>query len=83
MSSLFCIIDDKHVPIYRILWISDVPHFCGEDDCQCEGRYEVRLEQGESLWTNREERDEVLKVLEKWHTGDDLDAGGPDSENWS
>ncbi|MEW4562699.1 hypothetical protein AB1K70_09245 [Bremerella sp. JC770] len=83
MSSLFCIIDDKHVPIYRILWISDVPHFCGEDDCQCEGRYEVRLEQGESLWTNREERDEVMKVLEKWHTGDDLDAGGSDFENWS
>ena len=83
MSSLFCVIDDKHVPIYRILWISDVPHFCGEDDCQCEGRYEVRLEQGESLWTNREERDEVMKVLEKWHTGDDLDARGSDFENWS
>ncbi|MBA2115083.1 hypothetical protein [Bremerella alba] len=83
MSSLFCIIDDKHVPIYRILWISDVPHFCGESDCLYEGRYEVRLEQGESLWTNRDERDEVLKVLEKWHTGDDLDAGGSDSENWS
>lgn len=83
MSSLFCLIDDKHVPIYRILWISDVPHFCGEDDCQCEGRYEVRLEQGESLWTNREERDEIIKAIEKWHTGDDLDAGGQDFENWS
>ena len=83
MSSLFCIIDDKHVPVYRILWISDLPHFCGEDDCQCEGRYEVRLEQGESLWTNREERDEILKPLERWHTGDDLDAGGQDFENWS
>ncbi|PQO48137.1 hypothetical protein [Blastopirellula marina] len=83
MSSLFCIIDDKHVPIYRILWISDVPHFCGEDDCQCEGRYEVRLEQGESLWTNREERDEIINSIEKWHAGDDLDAGGPDFENWS
>ncbi|EAQ81332.1 MULTISPECIES: hypothetical protein [Blastopirellula] len=73
MSSLFCMIDDKHVPLYRILWIADVPHFCGAEDCLCEGQYEVRLEQGESLWTNREERDTVIAALERWHAGDDFD----------
>lgn len=76
MTSLFCIIDDKHVPLYRILWVSDIPHFCGDEQCLCEGQYEVRLEQGESLWTNREQRDSVIDALERWHTGDDLDADG-------
>ena len=63
MHSIFCRVDDKHVPLYRVIWISDVPHFCGEDDCLCEGRYEVRLEQGESVWANREERDAIDSVM--------------------
>ena len=66
MSSIFCLVDDKHVPLYRILWVADIPHFCGHDDCQCEGQYEVRLEQDESVWANREERDQVLSALEAW-----------------
>jgi hypothetical protein len=61
-----CLIDDKHVPLYRIIWVSDVPHFCGEDDCMCEGQYEVRLDHGESVWGNREDRDRVLNALEAW-----------------
>ena len=64
--SIFCVIDDKHIPLYRVLWISDVPHFCGEDDCIAEGRYEVRLEQDESVWANREERDRIIGALERW-----------------
>ena len=50
MKSIFCLVDDKHVPLYRVMWISDVPHFCGEAECHCEGMYEIRLEQGESIW---------------------------------
>jgi hypothetical protein len=61
-----CIVDDKHVPLYRILWVSQVPHFCGSDECQREGQYEVRLEQGESVWASAEERDAVVKALEAW-----------------
>lgn len=69
MANFTCLIDDKHVPLYRIIWISDVPHFCGEDDCLCEGQYEVRLEQGESVWGTREDRDRVLAALEAWQRG--------------
>jgi hypothetical protein len=71
MASVFCLIDDKHVPMYRIMWISDVPHFCGQEDCQCEGDYEVRLDQDESLWANRLQRDQVLKEMQKWYGSSD------------
>lgn len=79
MNSILCTIDDKHVPLYRVIWVSAVPHFCGHEDCQYEGRYEVRLEQDESLWANRQERDDVVAAIEAWH-------GGPNEEdpgNWS
>jgi hypothetical protein len=69
MRSVFCIVDDKHVPLYRIMWVAAVPHFCGDDECQCEGMYEVRLEQDESVWANRGERDAVLAALEAWQGG--------------
>ncbi|MBX7072640.1 MAG: hypothetical protein K1X71_05790 [Pirellulales bacterium] len=67
--SIFCTIDDKYVPMYRVMWISAVPHFCGSEHCQHEGDYEVRLEQGESVWAKREERDELLAALEDWQGG--------------
>ncbi|MHC4399092.1 MAG: hypothetical protein ACYTG0_05365 [Planctomycetota bacterium] len=70
---VFCTIDDKHVPLYRVMWVSAVPHFCGADDCQREGQYEVRLEQGESLWATGPERDAVLEALEAF--------GGPGDPN--
>jgi hypothetical protein len=71
MTSVFCLIDDKHVPMYRIMWISDVPHFCGQEDCQCEGDYEVRLDQDESLWASRLQRDQVLEEMQKWYGSND------------
>ena len=71
MASVFCLIDDKHVPMYRIMWISDVPHFCGQEDCQCEGDYEVRLDQDESLWANRLQRDQILEEMQKWYGSND------------
>ncbi|WP_153558101.1 hypothetical protein [Roseimaritima sediminicola] len=74
MDSPLCLIDDKHLPLYRILWVSDTPHFCGEEDCMCEGRYEVRLEADDSLWANREERDRLIDALNRWYG--DMDAGG-------
>lgn len=69
MPSIFCVVDDKHVPLYRIMWIAATPHFCGADDCSREGFYEIRLEQDESVWANRQERDQVLSALEAWQGG--------------
>ena len=69
MRSIFCKVDDKHVPLYRVLWVSDLPHFCGEDDCLCEGQYEIRLENDESVWGTRVERDAMLKAIEEWQGG--------------
>lgn len=73
--SVFADIDDKKVPLYRVMWVSSVPHFCGEDDCTREGQYEVRLEQGEVVWArSQEERDGVVEALELWQT--------PPDESW-
>jgi hypothetical protein len=67
--SIFCTIDDKHVPLYRVMWVAATPHFCGEEDCVREGFYEVRLEQGESVWATAQERDQMLEQLEQWQGG--------------
>jgi hypothetical protein len=64
-----CVIDDKFVPLYRVLWVAAVPHFCGAEDCIREGQYEVRLEQDELVWANREERDRLLDAIEQWQGG--------------
>ncbi len=64
--SVFCLVDEKQVPVYRILWVSNLPHFCGDDDCQREGEYEIRLDGGESVWGNREERDAAMAAMESW-----------------
>ena len=69
--SVFCTIDDKFVPLYRIMWISALPHFCGAEDCEREGDYEVRLEHGESVWASQQERDQAMAALEAWHGGED------------
>lgn len=68
MQSPLIKVDDKHVPLYRIVWVSDVPHFCGEEDCMHEGDYEVRLDVLEdfSIWTNGDGRDAVIDALNKW-----------------
>lgn len=72
MHQVFCKVDDKLIPLYRILWISEVPHFCGEEDCQCEGMYEIRLEEDESVWASSPaERDGVVQALESWVRGQD------------
>lgn len=64
--SAFCLVDDKHIPLYRILWVSELPHFCGSEECEREGQYEICLEQGESVWASCEERDAVLAAIENW-----------------
>lgn len=70
--SAFGMLDDKYVPLYRVMWVAATPHFCGNDDCEREGQYEVRLEQGESVWAkNIEERDAVLQALEHWQGGEE------------
>jgi hypothetical protein len=35
--SIFAIVDDKYVPLYRVIWVAATPHFCGADDCEREG----------------------------------------------
>ena len=69
MSSILCLVDDKHIPLYRVIWVADVPHFCGEDDCVREGQYEIRLENEESVWANRVDRDTMLAALQNWQSG--------------
>jgi hypothetical protein len=72
--SAFCKVDEKFVPLHRILWISALPHFCGSNDCQREGHYEIRLEQGETVWAiSQAERDEALAALEHWSGSDAVD----------
>ncbi len=66
MHSPFVLVDDKHIPMYRIMWVSATPHFCGEEDCVREGQYEIRLELDESVWATGDERDLVLDALTKW-----------------
>ncbi len=80
MNSILCKIDDKHIPLYRVMWVSDLPHYCGHEDCEREGGYEVRLEQGESVWASQLERDEILAALELWQGG--LGTGGHGDADW-
>lgn len=77
--SIFCLVDDKHVPLYRIVWVAAVPHFCGAEDCQREGYYEVRLDGDDSVWANRIERDSVLEAIERWQG--DLELPEDDDED--
>ena len=67
--SILCRVDDKMVPLYRVMWLAATPHFCGEEDCTREGHYEIRLEQGESVWANTADRDKMQQQLEDWHSG--------------
>jgi hypothetical protein len=80
IMSIFCTVDDKHVPLYRVMWVAAVPHFCGHEDCEREGQYEIRLEQDESVWASAPERDKMLAALEEWQAGlDPLDPNdGPE-----
>ncbi len=75
MSSVFCVVDDKHIPLYRVVWVSDVPHFCGSEECQAEGLYEIRLEQEESIFCHAIDRDKMLKSLENWVQGPEKGEG--------
>ncbi|MEQ8846481.1 hypothetical protein [Botrimarina sp.] len=76
--SILCRIEDKHVPLYRIMWVAATPHFCGEEDCLREGQYEVRLEQEEVVWASEQEHEELLKQLETWQGG----LGPSDGVDW-
>ncbi|MEQ8838396.1 MAG: hypothetical protein RID07_16450, partial [Lacipirellulaceae bacterium] len=73
----------KHVPLYRIMWVSATPHFCGEEDCMREGCYEVRLEQGESIWAKGNENDKLIAQLERWQGGlGPTESEGDGDEPW-
>lgn len=68
--SIFCRIDDKHVPLYRVLWVAATPHFCGDAECHCEGLHEVALEGGESVWAEFDEKERLLQMIEEWQSGE-------------
>ena len=71
------------IPLYRVMWLAATPHFCGEEDCQREGSYEIRLEQGESVWANPEERDNMQQLLELWQGGlGPTDTGETSGDEW-
>lgn len=83
--SILCRVDDKMVPLYRVMWLSATPHFCGEEDCVREGCYEIRLEQGESVWAKTWERDKMQEQLELWQGGlgsADEDESDEGDEAW-
>ena len=69
--SILCRVDDKLVPLYRVVWIAATPHFCGDEECLREGFYEIRLEQAESVWANMQEQAELTARLEQWQGGMD------------
>jgi hypothetical protein len=81
--SIFCMVDDKHVPLYRVMWVAATPHFCGSEDCAREGYYEIRLEQGESVWASQEERDLMLQSLEVWQAGLGPSEADDDEDTWA
>lgn len=74
--SIFCVVDDKHIPLYRVMWVAATPHFCGAPECQHEGDYEIRLEQGESVWASQSDRDAMLRALDEWQ------GGVADDDHW-
>lgn len=73
---ILCRVDDKMIPLYRVMWVAATPHFCGEEDCVREGCHEVRLEQGESVWATAPECDNLQQQLERWQGG----LGSPDAD---
>ena len=79
--SIFCQIDDKFVPLYRVMLIAATPHSCGDEECQREGFYEIRLEQDESVWAKSEERDKMLAQIESWQGDPGIEEEG-DEEPW-
>ncbi len=74
-------IDDKFIPLYRVVWVSAVPHFCGEEDCMHEGDYEVRLDVDDSIWTNGSDRDLVVEAIRDWCSDSLPDEDDPDWED--
>lgn len=78
MADNLFVLDDKYIPLYRVLWVAKTPHYCGEEDCTREGYYEIRLEDGESVWGKQEERDQLLEVLDEWCGGEPP----PTEEDW-
>lgn len=81
---ILCEVDDKLIPLYRVMWLSTTPHFCGEEDCMREGRYEIRLEQTESVWANTQERDKMQQQLEAWQggLGPEGEGGNESGDSW-
>ena len=69
--SIFCRIDDKLIPLYRVLWVAATPHFCGESECNCEGLYEITLDGGsEPIWARHDEKERLIEQIEAAYPAD-------------
>jgi hypothetical protein len=77
---VFCHVDDKCIPLYRVVWIADLPHFCGDEECQREGQYEIRLEGDESVWGSVAEHDAAVEALEAWLQGEQQEGEQQEDE---
>lgn len=73
--------DDKLIPIFRLLWLSELPHVCEEDNCPVRGLYELRLGNGESLFSTRADRDRFIEQTEELGEWDLPDDEG-EEESW-
>ena len=56
MPPVFCIVDDKSIPLYRIMWISNLPHFCGQVRVQGRHRGGQAAAQEEPAEPDRQKR---------------------------
>ena len=77
---VFCHVDDKLIPLYRVVWIAELPHFCGDEECQREGQYEIRLEGDESVWGGVGEHDAAVEALQAWLQGDQQEGEQQEDE---
>ena len=67
--SIFCTIDDKHVPLYRVMWVAATAHFCGHEDCQAKASTKSAWSRANRFGPRGSERDEMLTALEGWQGG--------------
>lgn len=66
-KDVLVVLDDKTIPIALIDWVSELPHFCGDDECDADGLYEVYMRSG-SLFVDFEEQKVAVQALARYHS---------------
>ena len=75
--SIFCVVDDKHIPLYRVMWIAATPHFCGAERLRSRGLLRSAPRTGRVGVGQYRGRDGILAALESWQGGT-----GPTDDEW-